>query len=66
MTSKHSASARSAVLLLTLCLVAGAWAEGEVSDSTLPVELARSNFTDYLQQLPETRWVLMEFYAHWW
>lgn len=50
-------------LLLALLGLGAVLAEDE---KVLPVELAAGNFTSYLQELPETRWVLMEFYAHWW
>lgn len=50
-------------LLLALLGLGAVLAEDE---KVLPVDLAAGNFTSYLQELPETRWVLMEFYAHWW
>ena len=50
----------SAALLLVLlaAVMPGAAAEGEAeAPSTLPAELAHANFTGFLQELPESRWV---------
>jgi hypothetical protein len=30
------------------------------------VELTADSFVSYMKALPEDRWVLAEFYAHWW
>ncbi|GAB4818980.1 hypothetical protein N2152v2_006026 [Parachlorella kessleri] len=55
-----------AVLLLALNIVSAADEAGNgVALGAMPVELGSKNFTDFLNGLPETRWVLMEWYAHW-
>ena len=55
-----------AVLLLALSVASAADEANGVALGAMPVELGSKNFTDFLTDLPETRWVLMEWYAHWW
>ena len=55
-----------AVLLLAWSVIGAADEANGVVPGAMPVELGSKNFTDFLNGLPETRWVLMEWYAHWW
>lgn len=55
------------LLLLLFCAarLAGVAGEGEGVE-TWPLELTGANFTSYLNEQNPTRWILMEYYAHWW
>lgn len=51
-------------LLVLLCLSEYSISqETDDGKNTLPTELTAGNFTSYMQTLPDTQWVLVEFYA---
>lgn len=49
---------RGGLVLLALLIICG-------TCRGLPLELTAANMTSTFQGLPGSRWVVMEFYAHW-
>jgi hypothetical protein len=70
--SSSMIGSRRSWLFLLLAIIACVHANNKqeelppVPPEALPIELTKDNFTEYFTGLPETRWVLLEYYAHWW